>query len=270
MLRRVDTLNSQREQQAKESGQRFIPIKVGRRHQYRPLRRGKHGLGSAVQLFRPRRSRKSGIPAGGAIEELRPADHSRITHGVGSRRQVRGVGARLHHRQRQDRTGSRSIQFSAAADVAGSDRFGQLRRRTSTTCSRAFASKTFPVQRKQLNAAASSRWLRSEPPFRHLCRAHSRIRAKPTARRLEWGFRAGNKVATTPRGSSALRSTNSAFTIVTSTEQRPTATRIRKCRRTGKKRIINLLSTVVSIPTCIKGLAPSRTITGPADRHRIC
>ncbi|MFY9685993.1 MAG: adenylate/guanylate cyclase domain-containing protein, partial [Pseudolabrys sp.] len=29
MLRRVDTLNSQREQQAKESGQRFIPIKVG-------------------------------------------------------------------------------------------------------------------------------------------------------------------------------------------------------------------------------------------------
>lgn len=29
MLRRVDTLNNQREQQAKESGQRFIPIKVG-------------------------------------------------------------------------------------------------------------------------------------------------------------------------------------------------------------------------------------------------
>jgi adenylate cyclase len=29
MLRRVDSLNSQREQQAKESGQRFIPIKVG-------------------------------------------------------------------------------------------------------------------------------------------------------------------------------------------------------------------------------------------------
>ena len=29
MLRRVDTLNGQREQQAKESGQRFIPIKVG-------------------------------------------------------------------------------------------------------------------------------------------------------------------------------------------------------------------------------------------------
>jgi adenylate cyclase len=29
MLRRVDTLNSQREQQAKETGQRFIPIKVG-------------------------------------------------------------------------------------------------------------------------------------------------------------------------------------------------------------------------------------------------
>jgi adenylate cyclase len=29
MLRRVDTLNSQREQQAKESGQRFIPLKVG-------------------------------------------------------------------------------------------------------------------------------------------------------------------------------------------------------------------------------------------------
>jgi adenylate cyclase len=29
MLRRVDLLNSQREQQAKESGQRFIPIKVG-------------------------------------------------------------------------------------------------------------------------------------------------------------------------------------------------------------------------------------------------
>src|SRR4029078_12974795 len=29
MLRRVETLNNQREQQAKESGQRFIPLKVG-------------------------------------------------------------------------------------------------------------------------------------------------------------------------------------------------------------------------------------------------
>ena len=105
MLRRVDALNSQREQQAKESGQRFIPIKVGRRHQYRQLRRRQHGLRPALRLFGARRPASiwprgwKGNPRNTACRSSSAQDR------VGSRGQVRDAGARLHHGERQDRAG---------------------------------------------------------------------------------------------------------------------------------------------------------------------
>ena len=126
MLRRVDALNSQREQQAKESGQRFIPIKVGVGintgrcvvgNMGSDLRFDYSVLGDTVNLA----SRLEGQSKNTACRSL--SDHARR----GGQGQVRDPGARLHHGRKARPSRSRSIPFLAARTSPGSDRFGQLR-----------------------------------------------------------------------------------------------------------------------------------------------
>ena len=105
MLLRVETLNRQREQQAKETGQRFIPLNVGVGintgkcvvgNMGSDLRFNYSVLGDPVNLASrlEGQSKNYGVPIiVGSKTATRPS------------RQVRGAGARLHYRQGKDGAG---------------------------------------------------------------------------------------------------------------------------------------------------------------------
>ena len=77
MLQRVDALNLEREIEARDSGQPFIPIADRHRHQYRHLRGRQYGLGPALRLFGARGFGESRLAARGPLQGLRHADHRR-------------------------------------------------------------------------------------------------------------------------------------------------------------------------------------------------
>jgi adenylate cyclase len=126
MLRRVDTLNSQREQQAKESGQRFIPIKVGVGintgrcvvgNMGSDLRFNYSVLGDPVNLASrlEGQSKNYGLPI---------ILGSRTATAVGDKFAV----LELDCITVKGKTEPESVYtVLGGADVAGSDRFGQLR-----------------------------------------------------------------------------------------------------------------------------------------------
>jgi adenylate cyclase len=126
MLRRVDTLNNQREQQAKETGQRFIPIKVGVGintgrcvvgNMGSDLRFNYSVLGDPVNLASrlEGQSKNYGLPI---------ILGSRTASALGDRFAV----LELDCITVKGKTEPESVYTAlGAGDVAGSDRFGQLR-----------------------------------------------------------------------------------------------------------------------------------------------
>ena len=204
MLRRVDTLNSQREQQAKESGQRFIPIKVGVGintgrcvvgNMGSDLRFNYSVLGDPVNLASrlEGQSKNYGLPI---------ILGSRTATAVGDKFAV----LELDCITVKGKTEPESVYtVLGRSDVAGSDRFGQLRQNVNDMLAR-FRQQDFSGAMQAIERCRKfGRWLRSELPVRHLFRTHPRIRGKPAARRLERGLRAGDKVALAPARGHAAR-----------------------------------------------------------------
>jgi adenylate cyclase len=135
MLRRVDTLNNQREQQAKESGQRFIPLKVGVGintgrcvvgNMGSDLRFNYSVLGDPVNLASrlEGQSKNYGLPI---------ILGSRTATAIGEKFAV----LELDCITVKGKTEPESVYtVLGGADIAGSDRFGQLRQNVNDMLSR--------------------------------------------------------------------------------------------------------------------------------------
>ena len=126
MLERVERLNREREAAAKANGSLFIPINIGVGintghcvvgNMGSDLRFDYSVLGDSVNLA----SRLEGQCKSYGLPIIIGSRTARSRQG-----QVRGARARLHRGERQDRAGIR-LTVLGRADVAGSDRFGQLR-----------------------------------------------------------------------------------------------------------------------------------------------
>ena len=102
MLEKIDELNQEREQQAKDDGTAFIPDQCRCRSEHRALRRRQHGFRHALQLFGARRQRQSGVAARRAIQGIRISDHRRLEDRACGQGEVRDPRTRLHHGQGQE------------------------------------------------------------------------------------------------------------------------------------------------------------------------
>ena len=135
MLERLDTLNGEREEEAEASGKPFIPIKIGDRHQYRPVRGRQHGLRHALPVHGARRFGEYRVAPRRSDQILRRSDPDRVAHRGGREGQVRRSSrstaspskARPSPRSSirwwaarswRSRTNSRLLQASVAPDVA--------------------------------------------------------------------------------------------------------------------------------------------------------
>ena len=193
MLERLDALNAERKQDAEASGKPFIPIKIGIGINTGRVTVGNMGsdmrfqytvLGDSVNLA----SRIEGQTKSYGVPILIGARTAQaIKDKFADRRD------RFHHRQRQDRARGRLH----GAGAQGDGRVDRVRRRAGVDAPVARALPGAGLARRHQGGAGvpgRQRPVSSRRRRRPLRGAHSGVRTKPAAARLERGVRAADEV----------------------------------------------------------------------------